>query len=323
MMRQDAPDETTLVRLVGRRLGTGPRDIQLRRIPTGKFNTSYHVDGGAVPLVLRIAPQDDRSQMLFYEHRMMRQEPTLHSLLRKQTDVPVPAIMVSDFSHTEIDRDYLLMERIPGTPLSGQAGLTPATLNDILREVGRCLRQVHALTSDHYGYPGEHRPIEPQPDWASAFQTMWNLLLDDVEQCGGYNPTEAASMRQLPDRHMKVFDRPVAASLLHMDVWAENILADEHGRLTGLIDWDRALWGDPEIEFAVLDYCGISEPAFWEGYGAVREQTSEAEIRRVFYLLYEIQKYIVIRRVRGHDRQRADVYRRQSLRLAESLKQPR
>jgi hypothetical protein len=42
-------------------------------------------------------------------------------------------------------------------------------------------------------------------------------------------------------------------------------------------------------------------------------------VRQVFYLLYEIQKYIVIRRVRGHDPQRADAYRRQSLRLAECL----
>jgi fructosamine-3-kinase len=320
MMRQDAPDTRTLVELVGRHLGTAPGDIQLRHIPTGKFNTSFVVHGAAVPSVIRIAPPDDRSRVLFYEHRMMRQEPTLHALLREQTEVPVPAILLSDFSHSEIDRDYLLMEQMPGTPLSSQADLAPATLDDILGEVGRCLCRAHALTSDRYGYLGEHRPMEPQPDWASAFQIMWHSLLDDIERCGGYSPAEAAHMRRLADRYIKVFDRHVAASLLHMDVWAENILADEHGRLSGLIDWDRALWGDAEIEFAVLDYCGISEPAFWDGYGAVREQSPEAEIRRVFYLLYEVQKYIVIRRVRGQDSQRADAYRRQSLQLAENLK---
>ena len=113
--------------------------------------------------------------------------------------------------------------------------------------------------------------MEPQPDWPSAFHVMWHNLLDDIERCGGYTPEEAARMRRMLDRHMAVFDRPVPASLLHMDVWAENILADGAGRLTGLIDWDRACWGDPEIEFAVLDYCGISKPAFWEGYGAERE----------------------------------------------------
>jgi aminoglycoside phosphotransferase (APT) family kinase protein len=318
-MRPDVPLGESLVQLVGRHLGTAPGDIQLRRIPTGKFNTSYVVYGAEVPSVLRIAPLDDRSRMLFYEHRMMRQEPALHALLRERTGVPVPAILAHDFSRSEIDRDYLIMERMPGEPLSGQAGLTQATLDDILRGVGRYLRQAHALSGDHYGYLGEHRPMEPQSDWTSAFQIMWHSLMDDIERCAGYSPAEAAHMRRLADRHIEVFDRPVAASMLHMDVWAENILVDEHGRLTGLIDWDRALWGDPEIEFAVLDYCGISEPAFWEGYGGMREQSLEAEIRRVFYLLYEVQKYIVIRRVRGHDPERADAYRRQSLRLAGSL----
>ena len=94
------------------------------------------------------------------------------------------------------------MERLPGTPISGTPGLTQDAFDDILREVGRCLRQVHGLTGDRYGYVGEHRPMEPQPDWPSAFAVMWNLLLDDIERCGGYSPEEAARMRRLLDRHM-------------------------------------------------------------------------------------------------------------------------
>jgi fructosamine-3-kinase len=66
--------------------------------------------------------------------------------------------------------------------------------------------------------------------------------------------------------------------------------------------------GDPEIEYAVLDYCGISEPAFWEGYGQQRNHSPEAQVRQVFYLLYELQKYIVIRQGRGNDRHAAQRY---------------
>lgn len=97
---------------------------------------------------------------------------------------------------------------------------------------------------------------------------MWNRLLDDVEHCGGYEPDEALLMRRQLDRHRPVFDRPMAASLLHMDVWAQNILVGPDGRLTGLLDWDRALWGDPEIEFSVLDYCDRSAPPFEEAVRA-------------------------------------------------------
>jgi aminoglycoside phosphotransferase (APT) family kinase protein len=318
-MRRDHPDEHVLALLIASHLDVAPERLTLRRSPTGKFNDTYLVEGGPKPLVLRVAPPDDRSQVLFYEHRMMRQEPGLHALIRERTDVPVPEILAFDFGRTEIDRDYLLMERLPGTPISHVGGLTQGAFDDLLRQVGRCLRQVHEITGDHHGYVGDHRPMEPQSDWSSAFHIMWYKLLEDFEGCGGYTPDEATRMRRLMDRHARVFDRPVPASLLHMDVWAENILVDASGRLTGLIDWDRACWGDPEIEFAVLDYCGISEPPFWEGYGAVRDRSPEAEVHRIFYLLYEVQKYIVIRRVRGNDPVRADSYRRQCLRMAQRL----
>jgi fructosamine-3-kinase len=105
-----------------------------------------------------------------------------------------------------------------------------------------------------------------------------------------------------------------------MDIWHQNILVDEDGRVTGLVDWDRALWGDPEIEFAVLDYCGVSEPAFWEGYGQARDESEEARIRQVFYLLYELQKYIVIRHGRNNDPASARRYKAQVMGIVRRMR---
>lgn len=77
-LSQVHPDKPVLTPLVACHLGIDPAGLALRRIPTGKFNTSYIVEGGLVPLVLRASPPDDRSRMLFYEHSKKRQEPILH-----------------------------------------------------------------------------------------------------------------------------------------------------------------------------------------------------------------------------------------------------
>lgn len=304
--------------VVAEALGCDPAALEFKPTPTGKYSTSYFVDGWARPLVIRIAPPDIREQNLFYEFRMMRQEPEIHALVREGTSTPAPEILAHAENHPALGRDFILMERLPGKPISGQP-LTRDSLNAVLRRLGRCLKEVHSITRPEYGYAGAHSPMEPQRDWRSAFAVMWNKLLDDIQGCGGYSAEETGRLRRLLDRHLEAFDRPVASSLLHMDVWAENILCDPAGNLTGLLDWDRGLWGDPEIEFAVLDYCGISEPAFWEGYGAARDTSPAARIRLVFYFLYELQKYIFIRIVRSGSRSGAESYRRRSLALAERL----
>jgi Ser/Thr protein kinase RdoA (MazF antagonist) len=275
------------------------------------------VTGTADEFVLRISPPDDAG-FLFYERRMMAQEPHLHALLRAETTVPVPEILAHDDTRTLLDRDYLLMERLPGQPLTS-APLTSRQVEGVLEQVGGYLAQMHALVADRYGYLGAHRPMSPQSTWADAFTVMWNKLLDDIVACGGYTAEEAGSLRRLLQVYHPHFDRPVPASLLHMDVWSQNILVDDGGRVTGLVDLDRALWGDAEIEYAVLDYCGISEPAFWRGYGGTRGTSSSAHIRARFYLLYEVQKYIVIRMLRSKSPADAQRYKAHAMRVLDQL----
>ncbi|MEM7113350.1 MAG: aminoglycoside phosphotransferase family protein [Chloroflexota bacterium] len=280
-------------------------------IATGKFNRSYWVTVDEQELVLRIAPPQD-AVFLFYERDMMRQEPGLHKLLREKTAVPVPKIILFDDSHTLIDHSYMLLERLPGRPLSD---VPTADQNRVLFQVGQHLAAVHQLTAEQHGYLGEHQPMTPQPNWADAFAIMWHKLIDDIVGVGHYDANESAFMRELFDKRYGLFDRPLTASLLHMDVWSQNILVNDRGDVTGLLDWDRALWGDVEIEFAVLDYCGISKRPFWEGYGQARDTSPAAQTRRLFYLLYELQKYIVIRQGRLNDAAAARQYKAQAFEL--------
>jgi fructosamine-3-kinase len=318
-------DINTLTALILAHVETDPASVHLTPIATGKHNRSYWVACDAGRFVLRIAPPDDAG-FLFYERLMMRQEPALHALIRAETAIPVAAVVAHDFSRTRIDLDYLLMTALPGTPLSDAYMLDRMQRQRALRQVGVHLRALHALIADEhlgqwaYGYLGAHHPMPPQPTWAAAFHVMWHALLDDVVACGMYTEAEAQVFRDLLDAYREVFAREVVPRLLHMDVWEQNILVDAEGNVTGLVDFDRALWGDVEIEFAVLDYCGISEPAFWEGYGLPRDTSPAAQIRRQFYLLYEVQKYMPIRVWRRNNPADALRYKAYSFSLAEALR---
>jgi aminoglycoside phosphotransferase (APT) family kinase protein len=256
-------DNQTLNKLVLSHLQVD--SLRFSPISTGKHNRSYWVETEQGRLVLRIAPPDEAG-FLFYERLMMRQEPDLHALIRANTNIPVAEVVAYDFSRSLIDRDYMLLAALPGLPLSDAPNLTASQFQRALFQVGQYLRELHELTTatclgrEAFGYLGAHEPMDPQASWAAAFQQMWRKLLDDVVACGTYSAAEGQAMVDLLELHLDHFDRPVIPSLLHMDVWSQNILIDEAGNVTGLVDFDRALWGDVEIEFAVLDYCHDPPP---------------------------------------------------------------
>jgi len=293
------------------------RPTRVSRITTGKFNESYFVGDGRGEYVLRIAPAE-HTPVLFYEQRMMRREPGIHHLVKENTSAPVARILEHDFSGSLIPNDWLLMERLPGGALS-ETPVGDGAADALFHRLGMVLRQVHAVTSEGHGYPegGETGPLVPR--WYDAFRTMWSRLLDDIVSTGLYSPEERDRLVALLEHHSRCFRHDPQPSLLHMDIWSQNLLTDTRGELHGIVDWDRGLWGDPEIEFSVLEYCGTSPDAFWSGYGSVPERDESFEVRRTFYLLYEHQKYIYIRSQRDGSPGLARRYAEQSLALASRL----
>ena len=291
--------------------------LRFEHVPTGHFNTTLFVETPGNDLVLRIAPPDDAG-FVFYEAGMMAQEPGIHAVIRERTDAPVAAIVAYDDSRSLVDRDYLIMERLPGVPLT-HFQCTRQQRDRVLEQIGHYLRQIHGIKADTYGYLGEHNCMGPQEDWPSAFRIMWHKMTDDIVGSGYYDRDEEAYVKAILEKHWQHFERPVTSRLLHMDIWDQNILVGADGNVTGIVDFDRAVWGDKEIEFAILDYCGISEPAFWRGYGMERDTSDGARIRQLFYLLYEVQKYIVIYHYRNREGRSCDQYKQQVMNLFSQL----
>ncbi len=293
--------------------------FSIQGTPTGKFNNSYFVTTDKAEFVLRIAPEKS-TKVLFYERDMMRREPGIHNLVLKYTSIPVARIIEYDFSASIVNRDWLLMERLPGRPLS-ETFLSKDKNQKLFFQLGRAVKELHAITNNWYGYPTGSNTGPEEKEWYSAFRKMWIRLLKDIESTGIYNAKTVTYLEHLLAEKKDAFIHEPTPSLLHMDIWSQNILVDPEGNLTGLIDWDRGLWGDPEIEFSVLEYCGTSPASFWKGYGTPPPSGTPYSIRRGFYFLYEHQKYIFIRSMRSNNIPMAQRYASDSLNIAREIEQ--
>lgn len=330
-------DEKTAAELFTHAMKVEPRTVT--PMGYGRFSDSFIVDGPPVPAdssdpsnaaattaetkgyVLRIAPPDSLLQ-LFYEYRMMRQEPEIHHRVTAETDVPVPRILAHDFTRQHIDRDFLVMELMPGRPLTE---IGPQASARAMEELGGYVAQLHSLQEpqNRFGYVGVHNCMPPQPDWRSAFFEMYRRLLDDIVETAIYDRETADWALSLPHSHAPVFDHAEVSHLCHGDLWVENILATADGEVTALLDFDRACWGDLEWDLAIADYCGMTREKFWQGYGRKDFRAGRAaKVRRLFYLLYEHQKYIVISMSsRRNDPQGARRYAEQSLQIMRRFKE--
>jgi len=261
----------------------GFSDSKVLSIGAGHYNDSYYIEEDNGKFVLRVAPPDNVPK-LFYEIDMMKSEVNIHRLIREHTNVPAPEIVFHDFSRDIVDRDYLIMKY-----LDGDSGPFDE------RELGSYVRQIHAIESDKFGYPERMAPTGKS--WPDIFQTYVKLILRDCLSCGVIDNSEHEYFLSVYDKQGGVIG-DVKPSLLHLDLWSQNILT-VNGKITAILDFDRGLYGDPELEFAVLDTYGYSTLEFFDGYGKPRPVDSEAQIRRKLYIVYELIKYAFIRVTRG------------------------
>ncbi len=263
----DPGEVTELVRAA---LGSSARVASARLLTGGTFNACWKVALAEGPsLVLKVAPPPEL-ELLHYEQDLLRTEVDFYARAA-QAGVPVPAVVGADFSRRVIGSDYFLMTCIPGLPLTrARRRLSREALRGVRTELGRCAARLTAVRGDFFGYSAA--PVGTRaPTWRAAFDAMLAILLRDAERLGVALPRPAAELTALVEACAPALDAVAAPSLVHFDLWDGNILVDvaaDPPRLTGLVDGERAFWGDPLAEFASLALFGEidRDAAFLHGY---------------------------------------------------------
>lgn len=124
---------------------------------------------------------------------------------------------------------------------------------------------------------------------------MVDDILADATRLGTELPAPPGAIRARIARHAPLLDSVRRPALVHFDLWDGNVfVAPTPGgwRLTGMIDGERALFGDPYAEFvSIALFRDIRQlPAVLDGYAEVTgepvEFTEDVRLRTALYTCY-------------------------------------
>lgn len=270
--------------LIDAHFGKGVEIRNFIELTDGMYNAAYLIElSDDQKLVLKIAPAD-HIKVLRYEKEIMRAEVDVLRLIHAQTEVPVPEVFAYDTSRQLIDHDYFLMSFVPGTGLHKlRAQLSAQEQQSIDFGIGEYLRQINQIQGPAFGYFAQ--PDRHFSAWREAFSSMLTDLLQDGVEAGvdlGVDPVDLLARLQ---PFLPLLDDVKIPSLVHWDCWDGNIFVDQQTQIiTGILDCERALWGDPlmEVNFGAF---GV-QPALVRGYGVDLLTQPGGKERRALYNIY-------------------------------------
>lgn len=231
----------------------------------GWFNASYSIrlaDGREV--VLKLAPPKDAEVML-YEKNIMTTEVAMMRLVQQNPAIPVPEIYFFDNAHDLCDADYFFMEKINGDNLEHvKASLPEAAQAAIDQHIGAIIREINTFPGTYFGYDGN--PDLRAATWKEAFITIVEAVLADAARKNVQFDFGYEELRAAVHKHAPALAEITAPCLVHWDAWNPNFFVKD-GRITGIIDFERALWAEPlmEAQFRPLNGPGITNSM--RGYG--------------------------------------------------------
>ena len=310
-------DRPTLDAIVEAAFGPQAAIAEARELNEGFFNAAFRLrlaDGRDV--VVKASPPPD-VELLTYERDIMRAEAEFfrHAAgagtgegagTGADTDaplpppIPLPQLLYAGFDRTLIDGDFIVMSAVDAVTWHSLEQTLDGTATAALRrELGGYAARLHTVThpQGRFGYPAVEELSGSS--WPEAFAAMFGAILHDAERFATELPVPIAQLKALPERHADALAAVQTPVLLHFDLWPGNVMVAGHAanpndgapRISGLIDGERMIWGDPLMEFIGMDVFGRADldpdvAAGYLGAGGTIDRSPDGERRVALYHLY-------------------------------------
>lgn len=288
----------TIEIIMRKHFGKGVHVDTVTLLTDGWFNAVYIVSfsgqgaKGYKELVLKTGVQDYK-YVLSYEKNIMHAEVFVYSVLQ-ETIVPVPKILVQDFSKGLVDFDYFIMKKLQGDNwMNVSEKISLHNEQKLVAEIGQYAATLHNIKGNYFGYIKEDEKFQFR-DWRSAFQAMVHMLIEDGRKDGVGLPYD--EILDAFEPLWWILNEIKEPCLVNFDMWKKNIMLGERDGqyfVEAIIDHERAFYGDPYAEFiSIQTICGEVEhnKVFQDNYSLISGKafsfTRNDKIRMFMYDIY-------------------------------------
>ena len=205
---------------------------KISRINEGCRTTNYFIDTFTRgKFILKIFYLKDESYK--------REEKLFKKLIN---DIKVPKIY--KFSKNKIieDREYIIYEYLDGETISNYLNRGNLIEEKFIRQVARSMAKIHKNKYNNIGFLNQELEVKemlpPVNEWYRMFMGK-----NAEQRLGKEIKNEVYKVVEENEGILKMLDND--SRLVHGDLQGTNILIDNHGNLSGILDWEFCMAGHP------------------------------------------------------------------------------
>jgi aminoglycoside phosphotransferase (APT) family kinase protein len=218
-----------------------------------------HVEG---QFVIRISP--DREKIDSFRKELWATQ--------KARDAGVPTPEVLHVGNEIAQKPYMISRFVSGS----NATHHPKRLS-IVHKVGSYAAMINSIHTSGFGMNFDWSNEKPKQSWNDYLDKEWNAdeKLETLASLGVISKAQQVSLRKVIDQSRVAPSKP---ALNHGDLRLKNVLVDEDGEITAIVDWDdslSALAPQWELSIALHDLTIDEKHALLSGYGLTNDQIRE------------------------------------------------
>lgn len=287
-----------IITLVRANFGDTCRVGSITELKGGMFNSAYLIETDGSNLVLKVSAGPG-TPLLSYEKDIMAREVEVYRLIAGIKNFPAPEVLAVDFSKRHIKSNYFFMTALKGQAMNAIGKkLKKENREKIKEELAGCFAGLHQIKGEYFGYFTEDSKYR-FATWREGFLHMVTMILEDGRE------RKISLPYQRIERVLKVaapyLDEVKEPTLVDYDLWAGNVFLIPKGeeyRVEGILDFERAFWGDPLADFsaAMMLLQGLEkEKDFFKVYAREAGRKSNlSETEKLRLILYKMYIHLIM-----------------------------